>query len=173
MSRLVPISYHPLKCHINIVASFFICSRYDSSLYCSWHYSADDNGVIKASAMERTRFRISIRPRGGGSARLPNLIAENYDGKIMIGSDNVQISLGTDDSKFVCAVRPDENVGGGSERSQILELLAGFPAGQRKIATITVSERLDGTDSMPKENLGGDSSVVTRQNIIGKADFPK
>jgi len=155
------------------VDSFFIRSRYDSSLY--WHYSADGDGFIKASKTERTRFRISIRPRGGGSARSPDLIAENYDGKIMIGSDNVQISLGADDTKFVCAVGPEEDAGKRSERSQILELLGCLPAGQRKIAAVTVSEMFHSIDSTPKENVGGESIVSNEPNIaiLSGAEFSK
>ena len=148
--------------------SYFIRSRYDSSLY--WHYSADDDGFIKASKTERTCFRISIRPRGGGSARSPDLIAEHYDGKIMIGSDNVQISLGTDDTKFVCAVGPGEDVGGKPEQSQILEVPSDPPTDQRKMAAVTVSEMFRNIDSTPKEIIGGESSIA---NIASETEFSK
>lgn len=59
--------------------------------------------VLSKQAKRREPVSYFDDPRGGGSARSPDLITENYDGKIMIGSDNVQIFLGTDDSNFVCA----------------------------------------------------------------------
>ena len=85
----------------------------------------------------------------------------------MIGSDNVQISLGADDSKFVCAVGPEEGVGEKSERPQNLEFP---PAGQRKTAAVAVSEMFRGTDSTPKENIGGESN---EPNIASETGFSK
>ncbi|KAI5803451.1 hypothetical protein DFH27DRAFT_610500 [Peziza echinospora] len=77
---------------------FFIRSKHNPSLF--WHYSPSDGGSIKASSTERTKFRISIRPRGIGSAKHPST-GLNYDGKIMTGSDNVEIALAYENLKYV------------------------------------------------------------------------
>lgn len=157
------------------VPRFFIRSRFDPTLF--WYHSVDDGGFIKASRTERTRFRVSIRPRGSGSAKDHQSDTENYDGKIMIGSDNVQISLASDDNQFVCAMGPDDD--------EVSKAMSAFDVAKRMLVqgetmSVVVRESFsasaapnpsDTVDSEGKPDTVGD--VESKQGILKVGKTPE